>query len=132
MRDYPVYYPAAFLVDEEVVKCLKAKSVEEAYEFLQQYEGVDDTQLISGFTGSATYLNTELKPVMKNGVSESEEYDDDYIAYLPLDRDADLLKPAFGSFEEVIEEFKSKLSGILPDDFNYAAHIASISGTMFG
>lgn len=66
------------------------------------------------------------------GILKGRELSLNYIAYLPLDRDADLLKPAFGSFEEVIEEFKSKLSGILPDDFNYAAHIASISGTMFG
>lgn len=133
MRNYPVYYPAAFLVDEEVAKCLKTESVKEAHKFLIQYEGADSTFLLSGFTGVAIYLDAELKPVVtENYLYKTVEFDEDCIAFLPLERDADLLKPAYGSFAEVVEEFKSKLSGILPDDFNYAAHIASISGTMFG
>lgn len=60
--------------------------------------------------------------------------DDDYLLYIPAAREADLFKAAYSGPEELLEEFKNVLTAasiILPDDFDWWAHIATIKGTIF-
>lgn len=58
-----------------------------------------------------------------------QAYEDDYIAYLMPNNGADLFKPAYSSLDELIQEFKSRIGHMLPDDMDYHSHICSINGT---
>lgn len=94
-----------------------------AHECLEE-KGVGDIYY-SAFEGSASTLQLP-------GNAETDlrtwEYDDDYIAYLPT-KAPNLFKAVYSSPDELVQELRARLEGILPKDFDLRPYIADIDGT---
>ena len=63
---------------------------------------------------------------------ESLSFYDDYIYYVPLEKEPDLFHTAYKDIQEIEDEIRAKLGEYLPEDFDYASHICGIFGTTFG
>lgn len=88
-----------------------------------------ESAFCSNFDGSATPINPDsLEPVEDNAI----DHYDDTIVYIPAKRSATLFKPAYASFDELLAEMKEAIAPVdLPDGFDIAGHIVSISGTYY-
>lgn len=157
MRTYVVYSSAAFLIDEEIAAyyCLfkdrqdgtippeiQALSPEEFQKMAREgtlpcgYSDVDlmditdaiEMSVVSDFDGNVETLFPD-----KTDAPLEESYTEAYIGYIVADRELSYFRAAYGSPEELLEEFKEKLSAFhLPDDFDWWKRLVKISGTIFG
>lgn len=63
-----------------------------------------------------------------------ETLSDESLVYVPSAKEAELFKAAYQSPEELLEEFKAAFTDqeiVLPDDFDWWAHVVTIKGTHF-
>lgn len=83
----------------------------------------------SGFEGSASTL---VFPEEKDVVSKEWNFcGDDDLWYIPLKKAPSLFaQQVYASGEEVLQELKDQLGGILPEDFDYRSALVSIEGTV--
>lgn len=163
MRTYGLHVDAAFLIDEEVAAYIilnddrKNGKVPEAIEetlanntfvsLARKAELPDgeyaNVSLVYEFLDSCPYGDVCCAEFSGEAISLQpqscahlilREYQDDFIAYLPAARDADLFEAAYSSIEEIRDEFMSTLKGCgieFPEDFDWLAHIVSIEGAYF-
>lgn len=83
-------------------------------------------EYVSNFTGEAFNIDD-------NGCNGfGRIISDDVIYYVPMSKISTLFKAAYKDMDEIVDEFKKKLSNFFPDDFDYAAHICHIVGTYYG
>ena len=83
---------------------------------------------ISEFTGETYSLTNDGVPIW----SDSEDYNCDKIYYIPTSKYPTLFKRAYNNMEEIVDEFKTKLSAYLSEDFDYRSRIRLIIGTYYG
>lgn len=83
---------------------------------------------ISEFTGETYSLTNDGMPIW----SDSEDYNCDEIYYIPTSKYPTLFKRAYNNMEEIVDEFKTKLSAYLSEDFDYRSRIRLIIGTYYG
>lgn len=92
-------------------------------------ECIEEISYVTSFDGEISTLNLD------RGDSAIElSFGDDGLAYIPAAKSAELFKAAYSSPEELLEEFKSFFAAhgvLLPEDFDWWAHIVSIEGTIF-
>lgn len=100
-------------------------SVSDAHDLLESDE-MDNMVYCSEFEGEASPASDEG---FGDEGSEAVSYDDDYIAYLQPENAPSLFRPAYASKEELVQEYKNRLSGYLDDDFPYGRFIMNVSGT---
>lgn len=55
--------------------------------------------------------------------------DDDYIVYLQTAREPDLFHAAYHDLHELEQEFRDRLTGLLPADFPIRRYLVSLNGT---
>lgn len=84
-------------------------------------------EYISDFTGEAFTIG-----VNGEDVNFGQSYDNDLIYYVPASKISTLFKAAYKNIDEMVDEFKEKVSQYLPDDFNYHMRICHIVGTYWG
>lgn len=86
-------------------------------------------EYIGDFTGETRRIND-------NGLDdwggEVEYYKEDWITYIPCDCQFTLFKRAYRDVDEIIEEMKQKVGGLLPEDYDYRNNIVHVVGTYFG
>lgn len=87
-------------------------------------KGIGDMHC-SEFAGNASTL---VLPGNEKMTPRIWEYEDDYIAYIPA-KAPSLFEAAYNSPDELIQEFRARLEGILPKDFDLRPYIAEIDGT---
>ena len=133
MRDYAVY-DYGLLIDEETMKTIISKLDIELedddymdLEYILYEEGI--CEYISEFTGEAQAVNDQ--GYCEWGC-ESQYYSSDKLVYVQASNYPTLFKKAYDNMEELVDEFKLKLSKYLPEDFDYRSRICQISGTYFG
>jgi uncharacterized protein (UPF0297 family) len=86
-------------------------------------------EYISEFTGEAEELMDDGRFYWG---CEYEDYNADYIFYIPLFCYPTLFNKAYNDMDEIIGELKSKVGEYLPDDFDYRKNIRHICGTYYG
>lgn len=91
-----------------------------------QEEDINNLCYMSEFDGEIQKLDSE-----GHATGESVNYNDDYVLLLLPERNLSYFRAAYMSMDDFITELKIKLDGLLPENFNYAAHIVSVSGTYF-
>ena len=92
-------------------------------------ESLDNMGIEHVYCNSFTGDVTTLSETTKNPIEEY--FDDDFIVYVTTDKTSSPFNKGYGSIEESVAEFRKKLSGILPDAFDYEAHVVKITGTDF-
>lgn len=136
MKDYSVE-DYGLLLTRETMKYLASKTCddysdegykEDEFGFNEEVIGFFAATYISDFTGEAVYLNDEGN----HDWLKSDDYNEDYIYYIPTNRCPTLFKAAYKNMEELIDEFKEKIGKYLPSDFDYKNNIRHITGTYFG
>lgn len=60
-----------------------------------------------------------------------QNFDDEPVYYIPLEKGPTLFRPAYETLDEVIAEVTGKIGDVLPLDFNYALNVCSLEGTDF-
>lgn len=133
MRDYAVD-DYGLLLTEETMKII-ASIVCDDFDDMEKDEYGDALydegicEYIGEFTGEAIRItNDGYHEYGNNG----ESYSGDRIYYVPICSYSTLFKSAYENMDELIAEFKSKLSEYLPDDFDYRSNIRHIVGTYYG
>lgn len=133
MRDYAVS-DYGLLLDEETIKIIASKLFDDFSEdekedlaYLLYDNGI--CEYISDFTG-------ESFPIRDDGYvswcDDGENYRCETVAFVPISNFPTLLKRAYESIDEIIDEFKGKVGEYLPDGFDYRGKLRHISGTYFG
>lgn len=77
----------------------------------------------------------EVFAITKSGTDDwtnSDTYSGDSIYFIPVQEYPNLFKRAYNNMEELVLEFKGKISNYLPEDFDYRNNIRHIVGTYFG
>ena len=108
-------------------------------EFLDEYQDdlfareliideIDGVTMASDFEGEIT---TKWSDKCGNVNPLNLELDDNFILYIRPEKSADFFKQAYANPEEMLAEFKEKLSNYLPDDFPFWKYIVSIDGTYY-
>jgi len=136
MRDYAVDDYGLLMTDKSL-KLIAAKTIdwytEEDYDenytdyWIAIYEnGI--VEYISEFTGEAMEIDDKGINIWNTG----EVYNNDSIYYVPVKHYATLFKAPYNNMDELVDEFKEKLSEYLPDNFDYRKYIRRIVGTYYG
>lgn len=101
-------------------------NITDCVDILQNEGDMQGLCLMSEFSG-------ELQILDKDGhaTGSSHTYDDDYVLLILPEREPSYFRQAYSSMQDFIDELKSKLGGLLPEDFDYTARIVSASGTYF-
>lgn len=135
MRDYAVD-DYGLVLDSETIKVIASKVFDGFVDNDEElgdwgYELYDKgiCEYISEFTGEAQELTDD--GVYTWG-GDSKDYYCDAIAYVPASNYPTLFKKAYNNMEEIVEEFKVKLSKYLTEDFDYRSRIRHISGVYYG
>lgn len=83
----------------------------------------------SEFEGSAATL---IFPEEKDVVPKEWEFDgSDDLWYIPLQKGPSLFaEQVYASGEEILQELKNQMNGILPEDFDYRSVLVSIEGSV--
>jgi hypothetical protein len=133
MRDYAVD-DYGLLLTEETMKTIAAIVCDDFEDMEEDDYGYDlydkgICEYIGDFTGEAFRITDDgYHEYGKSG----ESYRGDQIFYIPICSYSTLFKPAYENMDELIAEFKEKVSEYLPEDFDYRANIRHIVGTYFG
>ena len=136
MRDYAVD-DYGLLMTEEMMKMVASKVCEDyteedyeddEYSFNEEIYAQGIVEYISDFTGESIAINDKGESTW----SVSESYSYDAIWYVPTKNISTLFKAAYKDMDEMIEEFRKRLGGYLPTDFDYRKYIRHISGTYYG
>lgn len=136
MRDYAVD-DYGLLMTTETMKLIASRVFEdytdEDYDedelyFNDRLYEANIVDYIGEFTGEAMEIDDNGKNTWNTG----ETYNCDIIYYVPISRISTLFKAAYSNMDELINEFKEKLSEYLPDDFDYRGNICRIVGTYYG
>lgn len=133
MRDYAVD-DYGLLLTKETMKII-ASIVCDDFDNMEEDEYGDALydegicEYIGDFSGEAIRITDDGYHEYGNN---GESYSGDQIYYVPICSYSTLFKPAYDNIDELIAEFKSKLSEYLPEDFDYRANIRHIVGTYFG
>jgi hypothetical protein len=133
MRDYAVD-DYGLLLTEETMKIIASKVCDD-FEDMEEDEYGDALyeegicEYIGDFTGEAGVL---LDNGLNDWISNGEMYDGDRIYYIQVSSYPTIFKAAYENMDALIAEFKEKVGGYLPDDFNYRANIRHIIGTYYG
>lgn len=103
----------------------------DGFAFLRLYEDDNSVYCATPFAGTVKTLFPEMaaSPVLRYIGPK-----DDGVFFIPASRKADMFIPAYSSPDELLDEFKSVLARfavVLPDDFDWYAHIVRIDGTEF-
>lgn len=153
MREYPVYEPAAFLIDEELAAYInlsldkKNNNVPEEIENLLKDGSfaakAKKNELPCGYSECEPFEDKIVKASNFTGnadVIEGDTYqvfDDDNLCYLP-GKELKLYEAAYKDKEDMLQHFKESLAEVLdgelpelPKDFDWWEHIVSIVGTVF-
>ena len=101
------------------------RSVSDAHDLLESHD-VDGLVHCSEFEGSA-----EIAEGFGDGKSAAIGYEDDFVLFLVPARDPSLFSQAYASRDELVQEYRDKLSPFLDADFPYARYIMDVSGTYF-
>lgn len=155
MNTYPIYVPAALVITPELAAVINGWRLEKSSispkdqkEWCKQND-FDITSLPNAFALLAAYLNENVDveycssftgtivPIKKDGATdhrESKSFSGNDIAYIPCCRDADLFRAAYGSYKELVEEFREVLKpiGDVLADFPLETCIYSVAGISFG
>ncbi len=155
LKTLVIYEHATFWIDAEVIayyclskdkrngcvppeiQALSAKSFQEMVNShtlpsiyadfdLMDMAGEMEISVLSGLEGqiSPAFSDRTDNPII-------EEYTNDYIGYIIANKEPSYFSPAYSSPEELLDEFKSKLSDIdFPEDFDWWKHIVTIAGTI--
>lgn len=146
MRDYAVQ-DYGLVINKETIKAIAEKMfmsdyedapnpkvafnadfAEDPYAFICEVEDALRLCSFSEFTGEAF----KLKDDGEVNWLETISYSNSNIYYLPIENQPSLFKAAYASVDEIVDEFKRKMSFYLPEDFDYRNNICMISGTYFG
>lgn len=100
-------------------------SVSDATDLLQ-HEDIDHVCYMSEFQGEIQKLDHD-----GHATGESISCEDDYVLFILPDKETSPFRAAYESMQEFIDEVKDKLSALLPDSFDYASRVVSVSGTYF-
>ena len=76
------------------------------------------------FTGTA-------KCILHEHENQTFEYDDEYLIYIQTEKEPSLFSTAYPTQDSLIEEYKTQLKNILPEDFDYAGCIARLEGVYY-
>lgn len=88
---------------------------------------INDLQYINNFSG-------HLYEFDDNGITRWETefaYYEDELFFVLFDNYSTLMKAAYNSIEEIIDECKCKLENYLPKDFDYRKNMFRIIGTVY-
>lgn len=86
-------------------------------------------EYIGDFTGGTCLISDDGTDAWGG---EANVYREEWIAYIPCDRQSTLFKRAYRDVDEIIEEMKQKVGELLPDDYDYRKNIVHVVGTYFG
>ena len=84
-----------------------------------------DAQWIADFTGTCK----TLWPDLCGGDQINGQNEDGFLTYIETSKRPDFFQAAYGSREELADEFRKELCGLLPEDLPFYKYIVSISGT---
>lgn len=124
MQDY-AYSDYGLLLNEEAEKAMKSKS---DFEDFGELAEADECDVCFGFTGESIPLTDDGEPLWGAG----ETYMDDDIYYVGCDRQPRIVGVAYQSVDEIVEEMRAKMNGLLPDTFDYRGNLRFIVGTYYG
>ena len=102
------------------------------YDYSEAHDALDELDVEAyycpEFEGTATPLKTP-----DDTEDHVIEFDDDDIVYIPCDRKPSLFSAVYASFEELVDEFRQKLTdaGLNVDGFPLENCICEIAGTYF-
>lgn len=142
INTYAFIEPAAFVITPEIAVLINKKyykddtpvdeipddlrekyeDVSDAYTNLQEMTNLDTLVFCSDFTGTAAPIRPDLNP-------EEIEFYYDFVGLITANKHPSLFEKAYKDFDELANEFKGKISHILPDDFPIEKYIYSIDGT---
>ena len=126
-----------FVINDETKNIIMRKFISEEDMELELW---DEDEIIESLKDElALSYETEftgvLYPLKNNGCVDyykPDNYYNDEILYLSLDKEPNLFQATYTNLEEIIKEIKGKISKYLPEDFNYANSIVMIVGFYWG
>lgn len=137
MRDYAIN-DYGLLMPRDVIKTVASKYcndyTEEDYEidewgFNEELYNAGLVEYIGEFYGEAIHIDD-------NGVDDYSRREDSYrgdtMFYIPVMKMSTLFNSAYKDINELIDEFKEKISEYLTEDFDYRNYIRHIVGTYYG
>ena len=86
-------------------------------------------EYIGDFTGQSCRIDDDGRDAWGG---EVENYREEWMTYIPCDRQSTLFERAYRNVDEIIEEMKQKVGELLPDDYDYRKNIVHVVGTYFG
>lgn len=102
-------------------------NVSDAHDLMEQ-RNVEDVVHCSEFDGTAV-------PASGDGFGDEKSseigFEDDFAVFLFPQCESSLFKAAYGNKDELLQEYKSRMSGLLEDDFPYTRYVMDVSGTYF-
>ena len=101
---------------------------ENMYDYIDELQDKVGLSYITAFTGGALIVGDDGE----SEYTDSQDYDEDQIYYLPLGKYPSLFRAAYENVDEVIAEVKETLGEYLPDNFPYRDNIRHIVGTTYG
>lgn len=157
MQEYPVVEEGSFLIDGSVAPWIWRNLDRQDGTVPEELQGIDDetfTSMIKNNELPEEYyrgdgdlfdiLNKKNIPGLiwcsdfsgeissLRGDALEFTLDGEEILYIQSERASTLFQAAYSSFEELLEEFKHKLTGLgISDDFDWEGHVVKINGTNF-
>lgn len=126
MRDYACYGTGLIIADEDadvfLSKYASKFNEDEDFTFCDLYERSDLKHQI---------VYVDETDITLHNLNDDEENFDSAIIIATL-KFASLFEAAYSSKEELIEEFKSDLGDLLPEDFDYEKYVGEYSYTEWG
>lgn len=98
------------------------------YDAAEAYDFLTDNDTCCAFVGETS---AEINTAFPNGVDNpiEETVDSEEILYLTPERQMSYFSQAYENIEELMNEYAKRMSGILPENFDYRSHICNIEGT---
>lgn len=130
MREY-AYEDYGLVLDNPTMEYIFVKKFKEPIGDENVAEALCDSEFCvcaPQFTGEAF----DIEDDGKDGWVSSLAYVGDEVYYVPFNKYPSLFKAPYNNIDEIVEEFKEKIGGYMPDDYDYRANIHHIIGTIWG
>ena len=130
MREY-AYEDYGLVLDQATMEHIFIKKFNEPIDDVDVADALWDADVCTcagQFTGEAFSIENNGND---NGF-DTLVYASDEVYYVPFNKYPSLFKAPYKDINEIVEEFKEKLSEYMPEGYDYRANIRHIIGTVWG
>lgn len=153
MNTYPLHELAALVITPELAAIINGSLWSQETDTRPNPEGLSQKEFVEQFgdvseandmlsiefnidTCSCSEFEGTMTPLKADGTlddDKAQSFDDDFIAYIPCSRGISLFRAAYGSYKELVEEFRETLSPLADALVNFPLEtcICDINGTYF-